>query len=147
MLLQRLVPRVIENEASRWPNAEFVEELRSGLPPIAGEETYVEQVLRNLLGNAYKYGGTAPIIVEAARRRSRRSRHRQRPRPGLSRSGAREPVRPLLPLAIAVATASGAGIGLFVCRQLIAAMNGRMWADNREGGGAVFGFELPVFEA
>lgn len=44
-------------------------------------------------------------------------------------------------------TASGAGIGLFVSRQLIAAMGGRMWAAIREQVGREFGFELPVFEA
>jgi len=44
-------------------------------------------------------------------------------------------------------TASGAGIGLFVCRQLITAMDGRTWARNRPGGGSEFGFELSVFQA
>jgi signal transduction histidine kinase len=147
VLLQRLVPRVIENEAGRWPSAEFVEELRSGLPPIAGEGTYVEQILRNLLGNAYKYGGSSPIVVSAEdlgpvvrvtvsdRGPGFPEEERQRLFDLFYRS-------PTL-----ARTAAGAGIGLFVCRQLIAAMNGRMWADNREGGGAVFGFELPVFEA
>ena len=82
---------------------EFVEELRSGLPPVAGERPYVEQVLRNLLGNAYKYGGGAPITIEARRPRSRSSRHHQRSRPGLSRGRAREAVRPLLQIAVTVA--------------------------------------------
>ena len=44
----------------------------------------------------------------------------------------------------AARTASGAGIGLFVCRQLVEAMNGRIWAAARPEGGAEFGFELPV---
>ncbi|MEA2611971.1 MAG: Histidine kinase, gyrase and HSP90-like ATPase, partial [Chloroflexota bacterium] len=39
-------------------------------------------------------------------------------------------------------TATGAGIGLFVCARLIAAMNGRIWAAPREGGGAEFGIAL-----
>ncbi len=141
------MPRVIENEATRWPSAEFVDELRSGLPPIAGEETYVEQVLRNLLGNAFKYGGSAPIVVEATDNGPVVRVTVSDRGPGFPEDEREKPVRPLLRSPSLSRTASGAGIGLFVCRQLIAAMNGRMWADNREGGGAVFGFELPVFEA
>ncbi|TMC64831.1 MAG: ATP-binding protein, partial [Chloroflexi bacterium] len=40
------------------------------------------------------------------------------------------------------AQASGAGIGLFVCRRLIIAMGGRIWARPRPDGGAEFGFAL-----
>ena len=39
----------------------------------------------------------------------------------------------------------GAGIGLFVCRQLVEAMGGRIWAVPREGRiGSEFGFRLPA---
>ena len=41
--------------------------------------------------------------------------------------------------------ASGAGIGLFVCRQLVHAMGGRIWVRPREGGGTEFGFAMPLF--
>ncbi|HEY0442673.1 MAG TPA: ATP-binding protein, partial [Candidatus Limnocylindrales bacterium] len=44
------------------------------------------------------------------------------------------------------AQASGAGIGLFVCRRLITAMRGRIWARPRAGGGAEFGFALPLYD-
>ena len=40
--------------------------------------------------------------------------------------------------------ASGAGIGLFVCRALVQAMGGRIWAQPRETGGTEVGFALPV---
>ncbi|HSK52754.1 MAG TPA: ATP-binding protein, partial [Clostridia bacterium] len=42
--------------------------------------------------------------------------------------------------------ASGAGIGLFVCRQLVEAMDGRIWAAPRDPRGAAFGFALPVLD-
>jgi K+-sensing histidine kinase KdpD len=38
--------------------------------------------------------------------------------------------------------AAGAGIGLFVCKALVDAMAGRIWARERPGGGAEFGFAL-----
>jgi two-component system NarL family sensor kinase len=40
--------------------------------------------------------------------------------------------------------AAGAGIGLFVCRQLVEAMGGRIWARPLPEGGSEFGFALPV---
>ena len=38
----------------------------------------------------------------------------------------------------------GTGLGLAVSRGLIEAHGGRIWVENREGGGAVFRFTLPV---
>jgi two-component system sensor kinase FixL len=40
------------------------------------------------------------------------------------------------------AKAGGAGIGLFVCRALVEAMGGRIWAAPRPEGGSEFGFIL-----
>jgi PAS domain S-box-containing protein len=37
----------------------------------------------------------------------------------------------------------GSGVGLAVARQLVEAMNGRVWAENRAGGGATFCVALP----
>jgi signal transduction histidine kinase len=42
---------------------------------------------------------------------------------------------------------SGSGIGLFVCRSLVEAMGGRMWAVRPREGGSEFGFTLRVLEA
>lgn len=40
--------------------------------------------------------------------------------------------------------AYGYGLGLYVCRQLVQAQGGRIWAENASDGGAVFAFTLPV---
>ena len=39
---------------------------------------------------------------------------------------------------------SGLGVGLAICRKLIEAHGGRLWASRRPGGGAIFTFSLPV---
>jgi two-component system sensor histidine kinase KdpD len=40
--------------------------------------------------------------------------------------------------------AGGVGLGLTICRGIVTAHGGRIWAENRVGGGAVFRFTLPL---
>jgi signal transduction histidine kinase len=40
--------------------------------------------------------------------------------------------------------AEGIGIGLSVCKRLVEAMGGVIWAISRDGGGTEFGFSLPL---
>ncbi|MBI4316179.1 MAG: PAS domain-containing sensor histidine kinase, partial [Chloroflexi bacterium] len=40
--------------------------------------------------------------------------------------------------------AYGYGLGLYVCRRIVEAQGGRIWAENAPGGGAIFSFTLPV---
>jgi signal transduction histidine kinase len=38
----------------------------------------------------------------------------------------------------------GTGLGLFIAKELLAAMRGRIWVDSREGEGSSFSFALPL---
>jgi PAS domain S-box-containing protein len=40
--------------------------------------------------------------------------------------------------------AAGTGLGLFIAKELVNAMGGRMWVDSTEGEGSSFAFELPA---
>jgi signal transduction histidine kinase len=116
------------------------------LPAVVADEIHLQQVILNLLRNA----------MEAV----------ELPRPGISREIAVEIGRDGVE-AVSVQVAdrgagiaegdlervfesfystkpSGLGIGLAICRKLIEAHGGALWASHNPGGGAVFRFTLPV---
>ncbi len=66
VLLQRLLPGVVRSEEGRWPGVSFVLDIVPGLPTVTADPTYVEQVVRNLLSNAAKYGGAGSTVTIAA---------------------------------------------------------------------------------
>jgi len=37
----------------------------------------------------------------------------------------------------------GAGLGLYIARELVRRMGGRLWVESATGGGSLFSFELP----
>ncbi|HYI23279.1 MAG TPA: ATP-binding protein, partial [Candidatus Limnocylindrales bacterium] len=145
VLLQRLIPRVVESESMRWPSAQWVTNLPAGLPPVAGEETYIEQILRNLLGNAAKYGGDGQVTISAIDRGDTVTVTVADSGTGFVDAEVGRLFDLFYRSPNAVRRASGAGIGLFVSRQLIKAMDGEIWARDGADGGAEFEFQLPVF--
>jgi signal transduction histidine kinase len=38
----------------------------------------------------------------------------------------------------------GTGLGLYICRELVRSMHGRIWVDSEPGKGTMFAFELPA---
>ncbi len=147
LLLQRIMDPVVRTEESRWPGLRVDVSISNLLPAVRGDLTYVEQVIRNLLGNAAKYGGLGRPVDLVAEDMGAQVAVRVLDRgPGISAEEADHLFDLFYRGATTAATASGAGIGLFVCRALVTAMGGRMWAAPREGGGSEFGFSLPVLE-
>jgi two-component system sensor histidine kinase KdpD len=114
------------------------------LPLLPIDGLLVEQVLINLIENALKYTppgtpidisarlGERQVIVEVADRG-----------PGLP-SGEEGRIFDKFYRARDEGRAGGAGLGLTICRGIVTAHGGRIWAEARPGGGTVFRFALPL---
>lgn len=148
VLIQRVLPRVVERERSLWPAIAITLSVPPNLPTVTGDETYLAQVVRNLISNAAKYAGANGEIEVVASSTGDTVEIRVLDRgPGIDPAAAdrlfelyyREP-------SMSLAT-PGAGIGLFVCRQIVQSLGGRIWARPRPGGGSEFGFSLRVYAA
>jgi two-component system sensor histidine kinase KdpD len=116
--------------------------LEPELPLLPLDAVLIEQVLINLLENALKYGkgpfdisGTSrldEVVVEVSDRG-----------PGIP-AGQEARVFDKFHRAVREGGQGGVGLGLAICRAIVAAHGGRIWAKNRPGGGAVFSFALPI---
>ncbi|MBA2719561.1 MAG: GAF domain-containing protein [Chloroflexi bacterium] len=145
--LNHLLGRVIRAEAARWPGHRIAIAPGSVGHVVRGDETYIEQVVRNLVSNAAKYSPEGSL-VEVATADSASGEILVRV---LDRGSGVAPaeVDDLFSLfyrsPTTAASAAGAGIGLFVSRRLVAEMGGRMWASPRPEGGSEFGFSLAPY--
>ena len=118
-------------------------------PPaeITGDQRRLYRVLVNLLDNAVKNspsGGNVQIIVsvrdkEAARRAVVAVEDEGKGLDPATLDTLFEANRP-----VSAPTRMGTGLGLYLCRIVIAAHRGTIWAENRSEGGARFVFDIPA---
>jgi signal transduction histidine kinase len=143
-----VVRRVARRLSERLPKATIEMSIERGLPPIAADEGYVEQVVGILLDNAVKHaGGSHWIGVRVVQAGSDIAVHLLDDGTGLPLAG-RDALFRLFHRGPAAGSSAGGGtgIGLFVADAIVRAMGGRIWAENRAEGGADVGFALPIAE-
>lgn len=121
---------------------------KPGLPLVFADRDRVSEILANLLDNADKYSPPQQaILIEARADQSDVTISVRDSGPGL-------PVESFERVfdkfhradSTDAQTAYGYGLGLYVCRRLVEAQLGRIWAENHPAGGAVFSFTLPVWQ-
>ena len=115
-----------------------------------GAPSGLRQVLLNLVANAVKFtpAGAVTVAVRALASRGSRARLRFEVRDTGIGVDAEAKARLFAPFEQADPSISrrfgGAGLGLSICRKLVALMGGEIGVDDREGGGAVFWFEVDL---
>ena len=122
-------------------------QIPQGIPAVNADPDLMGLALRQLLGNAVKYSPPGSTIAISASETEDTVTVRVCDQgPGIPPNelesifdrfyrGSR--ARDLIP---------GTGMGLSVARDIINAHQGRLWAENRQEGGAKFSFTLPIFK-
>jgi PAS domain S-box-containing protein len=140
----------IEAARPRLPADVDVElEVTGTLPEPIGDPERVRQVLVNLLDNATKYspnGGRIRVTLAEAEGRVRFAVRDEGL--GVPRAEQQRIFEKFYRLDAGMTRGvGGSGLGLFIARELIGLMGGRIWVESGNGVGSTFTFELPVAAA
>jgi PAS domain S-box-containing protein len=114
------------------------------LPPVDADPERVVAVLRNLLGNADKYTPPGAEIILAAEAAIGFVTLRVRDYGSGLPADTLERIFDKRYRGLAARGIDGYGLGLYICREVVTAHGGLIWAENHPDGGAVFSFTLPI---
>jgi PAS domain S-box-containing protein len=145
--IRELVEAVIESAGAHAPpTVDLRLDVPADVPTVAADPDHLRRVLINLVDNAIKYspeGGPVAIEIERANGNVRIS---------VCDSGLGIPpgeqqrifekfyrLDPNMTRGI-----GGTGLGLYISRELVRRLDGRIWVESREGGGSRFVVEIPV---
>lgn len=115
------------------------------IPLVPFDPILIEQVLINLIENVLRHASASPIEIAARLQGGEVVVSVGDRGPGVP-SGAEEKVFEKLYRSPGHGD-GGIGLGLTICRAIVAAHGGRIWLENREGGGAMVRFALPAARA
>jgi len=140
--LDAVLRDVVQRTRSRYKDLQVDMDFQP-VPPIQGDGVRLAQVFENLFTNAVKYAPGSPLNVLL--------RHVDQSMivslvdygPGIPKES--------LPLIFerfyrvrGDRTVTGTGLGLYICKQIIEAHHGKIWAESTPGQGTTFFIELPL---
>jgi two-component system sensor histidine kinase KdpD len=141
--IEEVVGVVLERIDRAGSEHHIVAHLPDDLPPVPIDGLLMQQVLLNLLDNAAKFSpADAPIELSATREGDRLVIAVADRGPGLAPGTERKVFEKFY--RVEGQPRVGSGIGLAICRGIVELHGGRIWAENRSGGGAVFRLALPL---
>ena len=148
--VRALVDEARSRFVSAFPQHDVVLDLGSGLPPVMADRRRIVQVLGNLLSNAARHSPQlVPLTVRAVVDGSNVAFSVADEGQGVPADRLPHLFRKFFRMNAGELgrDTGGAGLGLAICRGIVEAHGGRIWADSPGSGlGSVFTFTLPSAE-
>ncbi len=143
-----LLQQVVEHFRARQVMRETQIVQKPGLPLVFADRDRVAEVISNLLDNADKYSPPEEEVTISLRADQTEITVSLRDRGGgLPPTDLERIFEKFYRLDSSDSQSTyGYGLGLYLCRKLVEAQHGRIWAENHPDGGAVFSFSLPVWQ-
>ena len=133
---------VVMRIRTRQKDLDVSMELES-VPPLSGDGVRLAQVFENLFTNAIKYAPGSPLDILLKQVDDHVLIAFIDHGPGIPKES--------LPLIFerfyrvrGEKTVTGTGLGLYICKQIILAHRGKIWAESTPGQGTTFFIELPI---
>jgi two-component system sensor histidine kinase KdpD len=141
--LEEIVGAALTRLNNRLQGHPVTTHIPADLPLVPLDSVLIEQVLVNLMENAVKYTPAgSPFEISASITDSYVTVQVADRGPGIP-PGDEERIFDKFYRALPNG-GGGVGLGLTVCRGIVQAHGGKIWAQNRDGGGAAFQFTLPL---
>jgi signal transduction histidine kinase len=116
---------------NKWAGASFV---------VNADKARLSQVLSNLLSNSIKFTEKGTIMISLAEKENQAVVTVKDTGRGID-----EEILPKLFTKFATKSRRGVGLGLFICKTIVEAHGGKIWAENNDDGkGATFYLSLPT---
>jgi signal transduction histidine kinase len=118
--------------------------------PVYADRNRITQVISNLLDNAQKFTSEGYVVVTTDKKVDENSYNNNNHNIAIinvcdTGSGVDPEIMPRLFTKFSSKSFSGTGLGLYICKNIVEAHGGRIWAENnKDGKGAIFSFTLPM---
>ena len=144
------IPEIIQRAAKSahlQDENNLVLALDPNLPSLYADPPRLETVFRNLIENAAKYAGVKALIKVSAQKEEQKIIFRVKDNgPGIPEQERERIFQSFYRVDTSLTRiASGAGLGLAICKGLIRAHGGDIWAEAQEEGACIT-FSLPITE-
>jgi signal transduction histidine kinase len=114
--------------------------------PLKADKNRISQVVSNLMSNALKFSSGGTISVQSSLKSNDKNNNNEViVSINDDGQGIDPEILPRLFSKFATKSYSGTGLGLFICKSIVEAHGGSIWAENNsDGKGATFSFTLPL---
>ena len=141
--VQELVGATLAQMPNRLHGRSVKRAIPDALPPVSIDLTLMMQALMNLVDNAVKYAPADELIeIEAYQEQQTVVLAVKDRGPGIPEGELDHIFTKFVRLN--PGGVGGTGLGLSIAKGIVEAHHGRIWAQNRPGGGAIFSLALPI---